>query len=108
PSPDPRLPHVPDQARPCAQHPKARIGRTRADRAADRDDDLNRWSEHSATLERHEPFRNFVYPRKIGDGPERMVSISGNPLFDASGRFIGYRGTARDVTDQILAERGLH
>ncbi len=36
-----------------------------------------------------------------------MVSVSGNPVFDASGRFLGYRGTARDVTEDIRAERGL-
>ena len=36
-----------------------------------------------------------------------MVSVSGNPVFDGSGRFLGYRGTARDVTEEILTERGL-
>ncbi len=36
-----------------------------------------------------------------------MVSVSGNPVFDESGRFLGYRGTARDVTEEIRTERGL-
>jgi len=33
--------------------------------------------------------------------------VSGDPFFDSSGRFLGYRGTARDITEQVLAERSL-
>jgi two-component system cell cycle sensor histidine kinase PleC len=36
-----------------------------------------------------------------------MGSVSGDPFFDSSGRFLGYRGTARDITKQVLAERSL-
>jgi PAS domain S-box-containing protein len=99
--------YVSEEIRVFGQDPRDRIGRTRADLAADRQEDRNAWDEHYATLDRHEPFRNFVYGRKVGAGPEHKVSVSGNPIFDASGKFLGYRGTARDVTDQILAERGL-
>ncbi|MBV9151424.1 MAG: PAS domain-containing sensor histidine kinase, partial [Alphaproteobacteria bacterium] len=38
---------------------------------------------------------------------EQIVSISGNPVFNHEGRFVGYRGTARDVTAQVHAERRL-
>jgi signal transduction histidine kinase len=61
-----------------------------------------------AVLDRHEPFRDFVYTRRIGDDPERVISVSGNPFFDEAGRFLGYRGTARDTTDKVLAERAVH
>ncbi|MGB6419276.1 MAG: hypothetical protein WBF50_22095 [Pseudolabrys sp.] len=33
--------------------------------------------------------------------------MSGDPFFDPSGRFLRYRGTARDITKQVLAERSL-
>jgi signal transduction histidine kinase len=61
-----------------------------------------------AALDRHEPFRDFIYTRKIGEEPERIVSVGGNPFFDAAGQFLGYRGTARDITEKVLAERALH
>lgn len=60
--------------------------------------------EHLALLDRHEPFRDFVYKRKIGDDRERVLSVSGSPLLDNAGRFLGYRGTARDVTEKVLAD----
>ena len=39
-----------------------------------------------------------------GDDSETLyVSVSGKPSFDLDGRFIGYRGTARDVTRELVA-----
>ncbi len=98
---------VSDEIRLFGQDPSDRIGRRRQELAAGGPEDMRLWDEHYSALDRQEPFRNFVYARRIGGGAERMVSISGNPTFDASGRFLGYRGTARDVTEEILAERGL-
>jgi signal transduction histidine kinase len=57
-----------------------------------------------ALLDRHEHFRDFVYKRKIGDDRERVLSVSGCPLLDNAGRFLGYRGTARDVTEKVRAD----
>ena len=102
-----RFIYVSDEIRLFGQDPSDRIGRKRSELAADHPEDMRLWEGHYDALERHEPFRNFVYARKTGEGPERLVSISGNPIFDPSGRFLGYRGTTRDVTEQILAERGL-
>jgi PAS domain S-box-containing protein len=102
-----RFTYVSDEIRSFGQDPSDRIGRKRSELAADRAEDMRLWKGHYAALDRHEPFRNFVYARKVGEGPERLVSISGNPIFDPSGRFLGYRGTTRDVTEEILAERGL-
>ena len=102
-----RFTHVSDEIRVFGQDPRDCIGRTRGELAADRQDDMRRWDEHFAALGRHEPFRNFIYGPKIGTAPRRMVSVSGNPVFDELGRFLGYRGTARDVTEEIRTERGL-
>jgi PAS domain S-box-containing protein len=83
------------------------IGRTRMEFAADTESHPAKWQEHVAVLNRHEPFRDFSYTRRIDDQVERTGSVSGNPFFDPLGRFLGYRGTARDITGQVLAERTL-
>jgi diguanylate cyclase (GGDEF)-like protein len=46
---------------------------------------------------------NQLVVRLIGDSDRRLArstwwSISGHPLFDEGGRFLGYRGSAKDVT----------
>jgi PAS domain S-box-containing protein len=82
------------------------IGRTRWDMPA-----LNLtaedWARHRAVLERHEPFRDFVIQRPERDGREHWVSVSADPIFDAGGRFRGYRGIGRDITAQMVLERSL-
>jgi signal transduction histidine kinase len=87
------------------QDPHCRIGRPRGDLATDVVSEPAKWQEHLAVLDRHEPFRDFLYKPKIGDDPERVISVSGNPILGDAGRFLGYRGTARDITDKVLAER---
>lgn len=64
-----------------------------------------RWDSHIAGLERHEPFHDFVYQIDGLDGAQRWLSVSGNPLFDENGRFVGYHGTATDITLRVEAER---
>ena len=60
-----------------------------------------------ATLERHEPFRNFEYTCRDLAGRLRHVSVNGRPVFAADGRFMGYRGTATDLSKQHEAEERL-
>ncbi len=62
------------------------------------------WNEHKALLEARKPFRNFEYRRNMDDGGSRFVAVSGEPGFDASGRFTGYRGVATDITERKDAE----
>ena len=51
-------------------------------------------------------FRRFEY--EISGGPKPVhVSISGVPVFDDEGGFVGYRGTGTDVTDLKEKERQL-
>lgn len=42
-------------------------------------------------------FRQIVVPVKWG-GQQRRWSLTGKPLFDAQGKFVGYRGVGSDVT----------
>ena len=87
--------------------PSSVIGRTRFELAADAGIDTAKWKEHLAVLERREPFRDFVYTWR-NPGREGTASISGDPMFDAERRFLGYRGTGRDITEFKATERQLH
>lgn len=51
-----------------------------------------------ANIAARRPFLDFVYSRTNGDGAQQYFQVSGEPMFDASGRFTGYRGVGRDVT----------
>ncbi|MEW6705148.1 MAG: EAL domain-containing protein [Pseudomonadota bacterium] len=62
------------------------------------------WAEHRATLQAHLPFRDFTYQRRDDSGRIRHVSVSGHPVFDEQGRFRGYRGISKDVTEARRAE----
>ena len=103
-----RFSYLSDHIRAFGQDPQTRIGRTRTELAVDVVSEPAKWQEHLAVLDQHEPFRDFVYKRKIGDDPERVISVGGNPVFDEARRFLGYRGTARDITEKVLAERAVH
>jgi len=91
--------------------PAARIGVTRWDFATDVEEEPEKWRLHVATLEAHEPFRGFVYRTAGADGSVVYIATSGKPVFDAHGRFLGYRGVSSDVTGAVRAEqveRALH
>ena len=65
------------------------------------------WQAHRAVLDAHRPFRDFEFSRLGADGTERHISISGDPVFDGSGAFKGYRGVGTDITARKLAEEAL-
>jgi len=53
------------------------------------------------------PFRDFEIARPAADGGKRYVSTSGLPVFDETGRFTGYRGVGRHITERKRAEQEL-
>ncbi len=65
------------------------------------------WRDHRATLERHEPFSNFAYQIVNEVGEVHWSSISGKPMFGPNGEFRGYRGTGRDITEEVRAQEAL-
>ena len=62
------------------------------------------WDKHRHQLQAHEVFHDFEMQRTLSDGTPIWVSISGEPIFDADGRFTGYRGIARNITERKRAE----
>ena len=56
--------------------------------------------EHRATVEAHQPFRDFQYAYQLDNGEIWWVSVSGEPLFDAAGKFKGYHGIGSNITEK--------
>jgi PAS domain S-box-containing protein len=65
------------------------------------------WDAHRAAMERHEPFRDFEVERAGADGSVRVFSLTGSPIYEEDGRFAGYRGVGRDITERRRAEEAL-
>ncbi|WP_160166796.1 PAS domain S-box protein [Caenispirillum salinarum] len=59
---------------------------------------------HMAELEAWRPFKDLRYRGIDPAGRVRWLQVSGKPVFSVDGAFLGYRGTGRDVTEQIEAE----
>jgi PAS domain S-box-containing protein len=75
------------------------LAQTRGDQSA-------HWNEAEreileANLAARRPFLDFVYSRTKPDGSRQYLMVSGEPMFDPSGRFTGYRGIGKDVTESM-------
>ncbi|HCJ51139.1 MAG TPA: response regulator [Gallionella sp.] len=73
-------------------------------RGGSRDELGGKWIETEremleTKLATRSPFLDFVYSRSDADGSRKYLMVSGEPMFDATGRYTGYRGIGRDVTD---------
>lgn len=79
------------------------IGRSRVDFLQPCDTPACR--QHLADLKARRPFRDFEYSFRGDHGGERVFRSSGQPLFDQSGVFLGYRGSSTDVTREVRARR---
>ncbi|MBY0270627.1 MAG: response regulator [Burkholderiales bacterium] len=61
------------------------------------------WNEEErATLQQfiaaRQPFLDFVFSRTNSDGSQQRFQVSGEPMFNQSCRFIGYRGIGVELT----------
>jgi PAS domain S-box-containing protein len=89
-----------------AQASGSEIGKTRWE-VPYLEPDAEAWRKHRETLDAHLPFRDFELARPTPDGGKRYVSVSGLPVFDGMGRFVGYRGVGRHITERKRAEEAL-
>jgi len=62
------------------------------------------WEAHRAVLNARRPFRDFEFSRMGSDGVVRHVAISGDPVFDGSGVFLGFRGVGKHISERKAAE----
>jgi diguanylate cyclase (GGDEF)-like protein/PAS domain S-box-containing protein len=63
------------------------------------------WAAHKRLLTAHRSFRDMELIGPDNAGQPFHILVSGEPVFDAHGRFRGYRGTSRDITAMRRAER---
>lgn len=69
------------------------------------DDEAKRVREHFEPLaERYLPFNNLININIHKDGHEVFIESSGTPIFDVEGRFKGYRGVDRDISERMATE----
>ena len=58
------------------------------------------WDRYRALRAARQPFRDGIGERDTAHG-SMLVAMSGRPRFAADGRFLGYRGAARDVSAEV-------
>jgi PAS domain S-box-containing protein len=58
-----------------------------------------------ANIAARRPFLDFIYSRSKPDGKTQYLQVSGEPMFDTSSRFVGYRGIGMDVTDRMALSK---
>jgi PAS domain S-box-containing protein len=56
-----------------------------------------------ATIAARQPFLDFAFSRVNADGSQQMFRVSGEPMFNRSCRFVGYRGIGVEVTPKTRA-----
>ena len=67
------------------------------------DDGVAGWNEAEravlqAKIAARQPFLDFVFSRVNADGSQQKFQVSGEPMFNQSCRFIGYRGIGVELT----------
>jgi PAS domain-containing protein len=105
--PDHKFARVTDNGRLLARRGFAlasRIGLARWEVATDIESEPEKWELHRSMLEARQPFRDFVYRAKRSNGSLAVFKVSGNPMHDAKGAFLGYRGTGTDLTAAVRAQ----
>jgi diguanylate cyclase (GGDEF)-like protein/PAS domain S-box-containing protein len=66
--------------------------------------DAAAWEAHCEQRSRHETFRDLQIQCLTEEGRVVWIALSGQPVFDRGGAFLGYRGIGRDVTAQKRTE----
>ncbi|HET7669466.1 MAG TPA: PAS domain S-box protein [Burkholderiales bacterium] len=65
------------------------------------------WEQHRARLARHESFSDFIFLKYNKAGELRYLSVSGEPLFDERGKFRGYHGVGKDITERARDQKAI-
>lgn len=55
------------------------------------------WEAHKKIIAAHQPYHDFIFILQGGREP-LVVSVSGKPVFNDAGLFMGYRGIGHDIT----------
>ncbi len=63
-------------------------------------------AENMRVMQERQPYRDLEFQRR-GPTGDHWIRSNGKPVFDEDGRFLGYRGTGRDITAEKQAELAL-
>jgi PAS domain S-box-containing protein len=68
------------------------------------------WNERERMLLREriaerQPFLDFVFHRVNSDGSRQQFRVSGEPMFNQSSRFLGYRGIGVEIIENDVSEK---
>ena len=66
-----------------------------------------KWRRHFEILEQRQSYRDLEVTLVRPDGSEVTFLNNGKPVFSEAGDFLGYRGTAVDITDRKRAEAAM-
>jgi diguanylate cyclase (GGDEF)-like protein/PAS domain S-box-containing protein len=80
------------------------IGKTREEAFAGRIEDSESWRRQAEVLRRRED-HSLLWTFRRPDGEIRLLRTLGKPVFDAWGRFQGYRGIGSDISEAASARR---
>jgi PAS domain S-box-containing protein len=81
------------------------LGATPWQVAEENPDQEGPWQAYRELLETHRPFRDFRHSYRLSGGVMSYWMLNATPIFDASGVFRGYRGTAVEVTAETDARQ---
>jgi len=65
------------------------------------------WQPFLDAFEAREPIRDLTVKRRDPNGTEQWIRTSGVPFYADDGEFLGFRGSASDVTEHVMAEKQL-
>lgn len=65
------------------------------------------WASHRAHVASRQAFTDVEYRLREPNGRVRWITVNGEPVFDEQGHYLGYRGTAKDLTERKEAELAL-
>lgn len=83
--------------------PSTLLGRTR--RELVKDPEAPDVRSHLEDLDARRPFKDFCYEYVDRRGKGHHWQLSGKPVYDARGDFMGYRGTGTDITAEVESRR---
>ncbi|MDR7090316.1 MULTISPECIES: response regulator [Cellvibrio] len=61
-----------------------------------------------AAIEARQPFIDFAFSRTYPDGSQQHYRVSGEPMFDQSCRFIGYRGIGVECKQMVYSNASIN
>lgn len=66
--------------------------------------DSHNWRQLRQLLKKEQQFRDFEFSYTNDENQHYHFSLSGVPFFDSQGKFKGYRGISRDISDKKRVE----